>query len=358
MMPERPNLAALDTPVRQYIEYLENELARLQHSAPARRAVRSTATPQPSEDDTLAALPEISEPSEAPTSIQIITATHTGLGKRTPRHLYTRQRRAGHGLLDMEFPHDQPPALLGMADEGQNLLILTYSGRAYRIPLASVAEGGLRFAAAPFTGKLNLPDGELIAAIIPEQAEGYLTMVSRTGYVRALRHHVFGDYMKPAAEMYKFSAFGPLAAACWTPGNADLFIATRQGKAIRFSEKLLPPAGGLGIRLANGDEAVGLASVTDESMVFLLTGDGRGTLRQMANFAPNKAPGAGGKIAIAGDDLVTALGADGKKEAFILSKLGKIIRFSLDDIPPKDSVVQGVVLMSLRGDEPVAALLA
>ena len=93
-------------------------------------------------------------------------------------------------------------------------------------------------------------------------------------------------------------------------------------------------------------------------MVFLLSADGRGTLRQMGTFTPNKAPGAGGKIAISSDDLVGAMSADDKKDAFILSRLGKIIRFSLSDIPAKDGVVQGVVLMSLRGDEPAAAVLA
>jgi DNA gyrase subunit A len=356
MSPQRPDLTLLAAPVRQYIEFLESEIERLKLASGPRRASRPAAPA--AEEDPIEALPEINEPAELPTTIQIITATAGGLGKRTLRHLYNRQRRAGHGLLDTETPDDQPPTILSMADEGQTLLLLTQSGRAWRMPLAMMAEGPFRAAAAPFTAKLNLPENERITAIVPEQAEGYLTMISRTGYVRTLRHHVFGDYMKAGAEMYKASQYGALAAACWTPGNGDLLIVTRQGKAIRFSEKLIPPAGGPGIRLTNGDEAVGLAPVNDDSLVFLISADGRGTLRQMGTFTPNKAPNAGGKIIISSDEVVAALSADNKKDAFVLSKQGKVIRFSLSDIPPKDGVVQGVVLMSLRADEPVAAVLA
>ncbi|MFM8320983.1 MAG: DNA gyrase C-terminal beta-propeller domain-containing protein [Chloroflexota bacterium] len=216
----------------------------------------------------------------------------------------------------------------------------------------------MRGRGAYFLGKLVLPENDPLAVIIPEQAEGYLALVSSSGFVRSLRHHVFGEYMKPGLELYKAAQYGQLAAACWTPGNGDLFIATRQGKAIRFSEKLIPPTGAQGIRMTDGDEAIGIAPVYDESSVFLLSADGRGTLRVMSNFTPNKAPGAGGKQAINNDQLIAALGADGHKDAIIISRLSKIIRFSLEDIPRKDSVVQGVILMSLRADEPVAATLA
>jgi DNA gyrase/topoisomerase IV subunit A len=142
MNPERPDLTTLAAPVRQYIEYLEQEIGRLKAapaaSAPARRAPRPAAA---IEEDPIASLPEINEPAELPTTYQIITATATGLGKRTLRHLYNRQRRAGHGLLDTETPDDQLPALLSMANEGQTLLLLTESGRAWRMPLAMVPEG-------------------------------------------------------------------------------------------------------------------------------------------------------------------------------------------------------------------------
>jgi DNA gyrase subunit A len=201
---------------------------------------------------------------------------------------------------------------------------------------------------------MNLSEGEKLAAILPIQAEGYIAFASRTGMVRLLRHHVFGEYMKPAMALFDPKNFGPLAAACWTPGDGDIFIATRQGRAIRFSEKLIPPQGGLGVRLSNGDEVVGIAGIYEDSGVFLLGADGRGTIRLMEGFNANKAPGAGGKTAMATDHLVGAQTAITGSDIFVISTLSKIIRFRSAEIPAKEGVVQGVNCMSFRADRASA----
>ena len=41
-------------------------------------------------------------------------------------------------------------------------------------------------------------------------------------------------------------------------------------------------------------------------------------------------------------------------DLFIISRLGKIIRFQVDEVPAKEGVVQGVNCMELRSDETVA----
>jgi DNA gyrase/topoisomerase IV subunit A len=41
-------------------------------------------------------------------------------------------------------------------------------------------------------------------------------------------------------------------------------------------------------------------------------------------------------------------------DIFAISRLGKIIRFQLAEVPPTDGVVQGVNCMALRADETVA----
>jgi DNA gyrase subunit A len=353
MIPTRPDLSTLDPIIRAYIEALEAELATLRGSKD-RRAPRPAAV---HEDDRLESLPEISEPSEPPTPYNIITATASAVAKRTPRHLYTRQRRGGMGVFDIETPDDQPPVVLAQADEKQNLLLLTRMGRAYRATVAAIVETPVRGRGQPFLGKLSLAEDDQVAIILPEQAQGYLAIASQSGMVRMLRHHVFGEYMKPGQALYDYRAFGPLAAACWTAGDGDLFLASRQGRAIRFTEKLIPPAGGPGLRLSDGDVLVGIAPVYDDTGVFLLGADGRGTIRLMNSFTANKAPGAGGKIAMNTDKLVIALTTDDKEDALVISRLGKIIRFPLGDIPPKDAPVQGVNCMMLRADEPVAAVL-
>ena len=173
--------------------------------------------------------------------------------------------------------------------------------------------------------------------------------------VRLLRHHVFGEHMKPGTALTDYKQFGALASACRSEGDGELFIATRQGRAIRFSEKSIPPQGTLGIRLNQGDEVVSVTAVEPESSVFMLSADGKGAIRMMQGFSANKAPGAGGKFAIKTEHLVCATNVDDQDDLFIISRLSKIIRFRVEEVPTKDGVVQGVICMTLRGDAPVAA---
>ena len=70
MTPERPDRSEIPQPVVDYIAALEAEIARLQSRPEPKRAAAPAA-----------------EPSEPPTTLQLISATARGLAKRTPRHL-------------------------------------------------------------------------------------------------------------------------------------------------------------------------------------------------------------------------------------------------------------------------------
>jgi len=103
-----------------------------------------------------------------------------------------------------------------------------------------------------------------------------------------------------------------------------------------------------------GDRVAAVTAVTEESGVFLLGHDGKGTIRQMSGFRANKAPGAGGKVVFKTDKLAGAVTVGPEDDLFIISKLGKIIRFKAGEVPPKEGVVQGVNCIALRSDEATA----
>lgn len=340
---KRPDLSKVDPSILDYIESLESELERLQ-GLPSSGG---------NEDET-----PLQESSEPPTTIQVITATAGGFAKRTPRHLYSRQRRGGMGIFDLDIPDELAPTILAIADQGHTILLLTSLGRAFQIPLSTILEGPVRSRGASIVSKLKFAPEETLVALLPVQAQGYLAAVSQRGMVRMLRHHVFGDYMKPGMAIYDFKSFGALAAVCWSPGDCDLLIATREGRAIRFSDKLVPPQGCLGIRLTETDLPVAITPVYDDSGVFLLGADGRGTIRDMRGFNPNKAPGAGGKSAIANEEVIAAQVLGPNDDIFIISRLSKIIRFRAEEVPVKEGVVQGVNCMSFRADSAVAVVIS
>jgi len=345
---QRPDLSLVSFAIREYIEKLEDEITRLRgENLPSRE--RSTTSTR----EDAVTLPETAPP-EPPTTIQVITLTASGLAKRTPRHHYLRQRRGGMGIFDLDAPEGDPPAILILADLSQHLLIFTNLARAFRLPVSLIEETPVRGRGGSIVSRMNLQPDEHLVAALPDEAHGAVALVSSHGMVRHLRHHIFGEYMKPGTVLFDPGKHGMLSATCRTPGDGDLFIATRQGKAIRFSEKLVPPQGGAGIRLEKGDSVAAVASANDDSRVFLVDEIGRGTLRLMSGFAANKSAGGAGKTAMNTDCLAAALHVEEPGDIFMISRWSKIIRFSLAEIPPKEGVVQGVNCMSLRADEVVA----
>ncbi len=341
---ERPDLDKLDPAVRAYIEALEAELERLGQGQRRERRSAAPATPP--------------EPSEPPTTINVITVSAAGVAKRTPRHLYFRQGRGGMGVFDLQVPEDDPPAFLTIADESQSLVLITDQGRGFRLPVRDLPESPVRSRGQSITERLSLNPGERLALVLPDQGGTYVALLTRRGHVLWFAGHLFGENLRSGTILYEAKRFGPPASACWPPGDGDLFIATRQGQGIRFSARQVPVRGCLGIRLARDDVAVAITPVRPDSGVFLLSADGRGTIRLMSGFRANKAPGAGGKIAIKTDHLVGAAVVSDGDDVFVVSRLSKVIRFPAVEVPPKEGVVQGVNCMALRADETVALAIS
>ena len=74
-----------------------------------------------------------------------------------------------------------------------------------------------------------------------------------------------------------------------------------------------------------------MTPVSAGSGVFMAGSDGKGTIRQMAGFAMNKAPGSGGKAAFKTERLLGALTVTERDDIFIVSRLGKTVEITNTD---------------------------
>ena len=337
--PERPDLTATSPEVVAYVEALEAQIEELQTRKSSRSAPR-VETPL--------------EPSEPPTTINLISISQNGLAKRTPRHLYSRQRRGGMGIFDLDSPEGDPPAFLALADESAGLVLITNQARAFRLPVREIVETEVRGRGESILGAFPLRPEEILTLAIADSGGSYMVLVSERGQVRRIASQYVGESLQAGTVLYNPQEGGAPAAACWSSGGGDLFLATRLGKAIRFSERQVPVRGCLGMRVDQGDAIVGVAAVPVDGGVFMANDEGKGTVRQMSGFTANKAPGSGGKVGMKVDTLLGASSVSAGDDIFIISRLGKIIRFSVDEVPFKEGVVQGVNCMGLRADECVA----
>lgn len=359
MPTERPDLTNLPLEVLSYIQSLEAELETLRATPAPRAEPRQAAAPRQTTERAEVLLDEdVAVPSEPPTTFNLITATAGGVMKRTPRHLYDRQRRGGMGIFDLDAPEGDPPAFLTVADAAQTLIVLTTLGRAFPVQVGQLAESPVRGRGESVRKAVPLNGDEKISLLTPDMGAGNLTVVTRRGQVRRWRYNVFGRSLQPGTLLYDIREGGAPAAACWSAADADLCIVTAKGLGIRFTEGQVAVRGSLGIRVDPDDAVVGVASVRPEDGVFMLSADGKGTVRVMAGLALNKAPGSGGKQAMKVDRVVGAVLAKPGDDVFAISGLGKLIRFAVDDVPAKEGVVQGVNCMALRNDACVAVVAA
>ena len=334
---ERPDLDNVPPEVVAYIEALEAAL-----TAPA---VESRELPL--------------EPSEPPTTVNVITISASGLAKRTPRHFYSRQRRGGMGVFGMDVIDDDAPRFLALADIEAGLTLITDHGRAFRMPVAEFVETPVAGRGKSILERFPLrPDEQLTLVVgdpLPGQPSAYLVLVSVRGQVRRLGSQYLGKNLQAGTEIYNVAEGGAPAAAAWSTGNDDLLIATRAGLAIRFSERQVPVRGCLGMRVDPSDAVLGVAAAdAAQGGVFVVSNEGKGTIRLYSGFSANKAPGSGGKTLMKADQLVGLHAAREQDDLFVVSRLGKIIRFAAGEVPAKEGVVQGVNCMALRADECVA----
>jgi DNA gyrase subunit A len=342
---ERPDLSAVEPAVIAYIEALERELLRLGAASVGGEKAADTDEP---------------DPGEPATTINVITVSAAGAAKRSPRHLYGRQRRGGMGVFGLDSPADDRPLLLAMADEGERLILISNFGRAFRLPVEAVVAAPVHGRGQSLPGLLpyRLQSGERLVVALAAPAAGYIALLSERGWVRRIHASYFGEKMLAGATFHDIKEGGPLVAGCQTPGDADLFIISRLGSAIRFDERLVPVRGCQGLRILPQDGAVAVTAASQTDGVFILAADGKGTIRLMSGFAANKAPAAGGKVAIKSDRVVGAVTVGSTDDLFVISGLGKVIRFRADEVPAKEGVVQGVNCIALRADEAVAVIAA
>jgi DNA gyrase/topoisomerase IV subunit A len=132
------------------------------------------------------------------------------------------------GVFDLESGDDDPPAFLLIADEPQNLLLITNHARAFRASVADLAESTIRSRGQSLLSRLPLRPDERLAVALPSQNHGYVALVTERGHVRRMRFNYIGDGLRSGTLLFEPKELGAPAAACWTNGEDDLFIATRQ----------------------------------------------------------------------------------------------------------------------------------
>ena len=211
-----------------------------------------------------------------------VTVSHQGYLKRTPISIYRQQRRGGTGRTGMKTREEDFVAQLIIDSTHAYLLCFTNNGRVYWLKVYEVPDVSAAGKGKSMASLLNLQPGEKVVTILPvrnlEEEGKFILFATRNGIVKKTPLKDFSNVMARGIIAIAIEKSDDLIEAAITDGKQTIFLATREGMAIRFNEEYdaergtgLRPmgrnaAGNKGISLKKGDQVIGVAITLSDEM--------------------------------------------------------------------------------------------
>ena len=220
---------------------------------------------------------------------------------------------------------------------------------------------------------IPIDPNEKITAAIPirsfdEKGEGYLLMCTRKGQIKKTPIREFESIRKSGIIAMGLGEGDVMIGAKYTTGNHEIVLATKSGKAIRFSEDQVRgmgrgAAGVRSIKLEGDDQVVGLEVVepekADNTTLLTICENGYGKRTALKEYR-GQSRGGKGIITIKaternGQVVGIRLVKDGD-DVMIMTEKGIAIRLSCKSLSVISRNTQGVRLVRLEATDKVAAV--
>ena len=299
-----------------------------------------------------------------------ITVSKTGYIKRTAVTEYRNQRRGGKGRLGMRTRDEDFLTQLFVASTHAYILIFSDRGRVYWLKVHEIPDVGPAGRGKAIANLVHMEPGERIATLQavrqwPEaDGERFVVMGTRRGVVKKTDLRA---YRRPRADGIIAMGVGAedaVIAAELTDGDGEIFIATRDGMAIRFPEAHARAIGRTaqgvrGISLRAGDEVVSMAVVKPGGTLLTVTERGYGKRTKLEEYRVQTRGGVG-IINIHTSDrngrVTGVVYVDGVDELMLITQQGKILRMVATDLRPIGRATQGVRMIEIDEQDRVVSL--
>jgi len=174
----------------------------------------------------------------------VVTVTLDGYIKRTPLSAFRAQHRGGKGRAGMATKDEDAVSEMFVTSTHNPVLFFSTAGKVYRMKVWKLPEGGPTTRGRPIVNLLpSLEAGETIRTVLPlpedEDSWGALTVVFATaqGNVRRNSMDSFANIPSNGKFAMRFddASIDKLIGVALLEAGDDVLLATRMGKAIRFS---------------------------------------------------------------------------------------------------------------------------
>jgi DNA gyrase subunit A len=304
----------------------------------------------------------------------VITISHQGYIKRTPVTEYRLQSRGGRGARGAKTKEEDFVEHMFIASNHNYLLLFTQKGkchwlRVYEIPEGSKTSGG-RF----IQNILSIPQDDKVKAYIIIRDltdakfldEHFIMFCTKEGLVKKTPVEAFSRPREGGIIAININEDDQLLEARLTNGNNEIFIASREGNAIRFHEDKVRPMGRaatgvMGLVLEGpGDAAVGMACVDvgeNRMTIMTISEKGTGKRTEVDEYRLTNRGGKGVKtmeITEKTGSVIAIKAVAEEDDLMITTKSGIVIRMPVNDIRVMGRATQGVRVIRVDEDDEIA----
>ena len=306
----------------------------------------------------------------------VITISHMGYIKRTPLAEYRTQNRGGVGAKGSATRDEDFIEHIYVASMHNTMLFFTEKGRCYWLKVYEIPEGARSSKGRAIQNVIQIePDDKVRAYINVKRLDdeeyvnnNYIVMCTKDGTIKKTRLEAYSRPRSNGVNAIVIREGDQLIEAKLTSGEAEVMIAAREGKAIRFNERTVRPigrvgAGVRGISLEEGDEAVGMICVEPDSGqdVLVLSENGYGKRTDLDEYRITNRGGKGVKtinITEKTGKLISIQAVTDDNDLMIINRSGLTIRTAVSQIRVAGRATQGVRIINLREGDAIASVMA
>ena len=306
----------------------------------------------------------------------VITISHMGYIKRTPLAEYRTQNRGGVGVKGSATRDEDFIEHIYVASMHNTMIFFTEKGRCYWLKVYDIPEGTRSSKGRAIQNIIQIEPDDNVRAYINTKNLGdeeyinnnYIVMCTREGVVKKTKLKEYSRPRQTGVNAIVIREGDQLLEAKITSGSAEIMIAARGGKAIRFNEEKVRPIGrtGQGVRgieLDEGDEVIGMICIEPDSKqdVLVLSENGYGKRTDLDEYRITNRGGKGVKtinITEKTGDLVSIQAVTDDNDLMIINRSGVTIRTKVEQIRLAGRATQGVRIINLREGDVIASVMA
>ena len=306
----------------------------------------------------------------------VITISHMGYIKRTPLAEYRTQNRGGVGAKGSATRDEDFIEHIYVASMHNTMLFFTEKGRCYWLKVYEIPEGARSSKGRAIQNVIQIEPDDKVRAYINvkrlNDAEyvnnNFIIMCTKDGTIKKTKLEAYSRPRQNGVNAIVIREGDQLIEAKLTSGNAEVMIAAREGKAIRFNESTVRPigrvgAGVRGISIEENDEVVGMICVEPDSKqdVLVLSENGYGKRTDLDEYRITNRGGKGVKtinITEKTGKLISIQAVTDENDLMIINRSGLTIRTAVEQIRLAGRATQGVRIINLREGDAIASVMA